>query len=115
MIVTVPVLVTSPAAMVSVLAALSVKSPATAFIPGMADTVTVVATIAGCESVAVTAADPGFVPSCSSMRDGVSASVTAGAASLSFSVSAAPVTASSAPTSFATVAVTVTIRPALPW
>ena len=82
-----PVLVVSPTAMVSVLAALSVKSPASAFVPGMADTMTVVAALDGCESVAVTAADPGFVPSCSSMRDGVRTSVTAGAASSSSMVS----------------------------
>ena len=79
-IVTVPVLVVSPAAIVSfVMLDSSVKSPATAPAPGAAATVTVTASLDAPESVAVTAATPLLSP----IDDGDSPSVTVGNASSS--------------------------------
>ena len=86
--VTVPALVVRPAAMVSVAAALRVKSPSAAFAPAAADTVTVTASADGCDSVAVTVDTP---PS-SAIDAGVSASESAAVASSSAIVSAASVT-----------------------
>ena len=81
MIVTVPVLLTCPAAMVRVVP-VCVKSPATATLPGAADTVIVTAELDECESVAATVATPPF----SETDDGDRESVTDGAASSSSSV-----------------------------
>ena len=53
-IVTVPVLVVAPAAIVSTGLLLNVKSPATAFAPGVAETVIVVAAVDARVKVAVT-------------------------------------------------------------
>ena len=58
--VTVPVLVVEPAAMVSVLFVLSVKSAATAGETGAADTVTVTSSLEATLNAAVTVADPPF-------------------------------------------------------
>ena len=83
-IVTVPVLVVSPAAIVSfVRLDSSVKSPATAPAPGAAATVTVTASLDAPESVAVTAETPLL----SETDDGDSPSVTVGSISSSASVS----------------------------
>ena len=87
------------------------KSRACAFVPGAAATVSVAASVDGRDRVAVTVA----TPPASETVAGFSASVACGAASSSFSVNDAPVTSPSAPTAFATSAVTVTLRPALPW
>ena len=83
-IVTVPALVVSPAAMVNVFALDSVKSVPD---PGDADTVSVTASLDARSSVAVTVLDPGFVPSCSSIVAGDNASVTSGRSSSSVMVS----------------------------
>ena len=107
--VTTPALAVAPAAMVSVFAALSAKSPATAGGAAAAATVTVTAALDLADSRAVTVAVPPF----SETDAGDSAKVTVGGVSSSVKVSAAPVTAP-APTAFSTVAVTVTDRPALP-
>ena len=109
--VTAPVLVVAPAAMVSIVP-VCVKSPATA--PddpsGAVATVTVAAALDGPDSVAVTVAMPPF----SEIGVGDTTSDTVGSVSSSVSVSAAPVTAP-APWPFAKVAVTVALRPAVPW
>ena len=84
-IVTVPVLVVPPAAMVSVVP-LRVKSPITAGFTGAAETATVVAWLDGWSRVAVTVLDP---PS-SEIEVGASTSVTTGVASLSASVTVRP-------------------------
>ena len=83
-IVTVPVLVVAPAAMVRVFAALSVKSPAAASAAGAAETVRVTASLDLPESVAATVATP---PD-SDTDSADSASAAAGAASSSFTVTA---------------------------
>ena len=83
--VTRPALVVDPAAMVSVRAALSAKSAARAWSPGAAWTVTVTASLDGCESDAVTV----DTPPVSETDDGVSAKVTVGSASSSAMVSVA--------------------------
>ena len=61
-IVTVPVLAVSPAAMVSVVLSLSVKSSATAGSTGAAETVSVTASLDTALSVAVTVVEPSFSP-----------------------------------------------------
>ena len=68
-IVTVPVLAVEPAAMISVFAALSVKSSAAAFVPGTADTVTVAASLSATVRCAVTVAArvPAAAPASSSI------------------------------------------------
>ena len=72
-IVTVPLLVIAPAAMVSFLFVLRVKSPASALVPAAAETVTVVAAPTARDNVAVTVA---VLPvPFSSMVEGVSVSV----------------------------------------
>ena len=76
-IVTVPVLVVLPAAMVSVFAELRAKSPATAFVPVAAVTMIVVVAVEAASSVAVTVATPPF----SEIDDGDSDSDTAGLSS----------------------------------
>ena len=74
--VTVPLLVVAPAAMVSVFAVLSAKSPAAAFAPADAATVTVVSAVHALSSVAVTVA---VLPvPLSSMVEAERASVTTG-------------------------------------
>ena len=77
--VTNPVLVVAPAAIVSVVAVLSVKSPDTAGDTAAAATVSVVAAVVRCESVAVTVETP---PS-SEIESGVSTSDAVGVGSLS--------------------------------
>ena len=76
-IVTVPVLAVLPAAIVSVVFVDSVKSPATAGLTALAETVTVTAALAAVDSVAVTV----LTPALSEIEDGVSTSVTIGASS----------------------------------
>ena len=88
--VTRPALVVAPGAIVSVVPA-CVKSPATAPTPGDAATVTVTASLDGCESVAVTVLTPPF----SVTDDGVSTSAAFGSASSS---GMARVTAGTPPT-----------------
>ena len=83
-IVTVPVLAVVPAAMVSVAAVLSAKSPATASAAGAAETVRITASLDVPESVAVTVASPPF----SEIEFADSASAAVGAASSSFTVTA---------------------------
>ena len=90
--VTAPVLVVAPAAMVSVFVLDRLKSVAAAFVPAVAATVSVTVLLDARFSVAVTVADPGFVPSCSAMAAGLSTSVTVGAPSSSVSVRPTPVT-----------------------
>ena len=82
-IVTVPVLEVLPAAIVSSLFVDIVKSPATAGLTALAETVTVTAALDAPDSVAVTVLDPPF----SEIEDGVSTSVTVGAPSSSVMVS----------------------------
>ena len=108
--VTVPELAVSPAAMVSVAAALTAKSPETAPAPAAAVTVTVTGSLDAPDSAAVTV----VTPPDSGIEDDDSASVAVGRVSSSVRVSAAPVTAD-VPWSLVIVAVTVTVRPALPW
>ena len=76
-IVTVPVLAVEPAAIDSVLFSVSVKSPDTAGLTALAETVTVMAALEAPDSVAVTVLDPPF----SEIEDGVSTSVTTGSSS----------------------------------
>ena len=85
--VTTPALVVAPAAKVSVLSALRVKSPAAAPAPGAADTAIVTAAVDGTASVAVTVERPPF----SVIESGVSASVAVAASSSSIVI--APVSA----------------------
>ena len=109
--VTVPVLVTSPAAMVRVVALDRPKSAATAPVPADAETVTVTAALDAPDSVAVTV----DTPPVSEIEVGDSTSATVGNVSpWSVRVSVAPVTAP-VPWPLASVAVTVPERPALPW
>ena len=108
-IVTVPVLLVAPATMVSVFVLDKLKSDAAAFVPAAAATVSVTASLDARFSVAVTVLDPGFVPSCSSIVAGLSASVAVGVASSSVSVSAAPFTAPT-PRLFCAVPLTVVVR-----
>ena len=110
-IVTVPVLDVSPASIVSSLP-LSVKSPGPAGVTAAAETVTVVGSLEGRSSVAVTVVLCSSVPvvplsSDSSMAAGVSTRVTVGAGSSSVIVSVTPA-GSVAPRSFAAVAANVT-------
>ena len=79
--VTVPALAVDPAAMVRVVASDKAKSPATAPVPATAcaDTVSVAASLDGCESAAVTVATPPF----SDTDDGDRASAAVGKASSS--------------------------------
>ena len=110
--ITKPALVVRPAAMVRVVAVLRVKSSTTAPVPAAAATVTVTVTAAldGPESVAVTVE----IPPVSVIDVAESASATVGSVSSSVKVRAAPVTAP-APWPFVSAAVTVALRPALPW
>ena len=114
--VTVPVLLVSPAAMVSVVAVLTLKSPACApdDATAAADTVTVTGSLDGCESAAVTVATPPF----SAIDAGDAESDTVGRLSSSVNVSAAPVTVtvceSAAAWSFDAEPVTVVERTAAP-
>ena len=108
--VTTPALVVAPAAMVRVVAVLEVKSAPTAPAPAAAATVTVTAALDGPESVAVTVE----IPPVSEIDAGPRTSATVGSVSSSVKVSAAPVTVS-APWPLVSAAVTVTLRPALPW
>ena len=109
--VTVPALVVAPAAMVSVVPD-CVKSPATAPVEATADddTVSVTGWLDGPDSAAVTVETPPF----SETADGPRARLAVGRVSSSVRVSAAPVTAP-VPWPLTKVAVTVTLRPALPW
>ena len=91
--------------MVRVAAGLRVKSPGSAFAPGAAATVTVVGSLDGCDSVAVTVATPPF----SAIDDGDTDSTASGASSSSVMASVAPVTVP-APWPLASVAPTVTVR-----
>ena len=103
--VTAPVLAVCPAAMVSVFAFDSVKSPAPAFVPAEAATVSVTAALDARSSVAVTVAAPPF----SEIDEDDSASVATGVASSSVRVSAAPAT-DPTPWLLDAVPVTVTLR-----
>ena len=87
--VTVPALAVLPAGIVSTRRLLRAKSPAAAFVPGVADTVTVVSAVDARSRLAVTAAE--FEAPLSEMDGGESDSVTAGRSS-SVIVSAAPET-----------------------
>ena len=107
--VTVPVLVVAPAAIVSVFVLDRLKSPAAAFVPAVAATVSVTASLDARFSVAVTVLDPGCVPSCSSIVAGLSASVAVGVASSSVRVRLAPATVPT-PWLFWAVPVTVVVR-----
>ena len=82
-IVTVPVLVVAPAAIDSVLAVERLKSPATAGLTAVAETVTVTAWLDALDNVAVTVLDPPF----SEIEDGLRTSVTVGVLSSSVMVS----------------------------
>ena len=108
--VTVPALVVDPAAMVSVVP-VCVKSPATAPVEATADddTVTVTGWLDGPDSRAATVETPPF----SEIEVGVRCRLAVGKVSSSVRVSAAPVT-DPAPWPLAKVAVTVTLRPAVP-
>ena len=108
--VTVPALTVAPAATVSVAAWLRVKSPAAAPGPAAAATVTVTGWLDLPDNSAVTVE----TPPASGTVAGDSSRVRAGRASSSVRVRAAPVTAE-VPWSLIMVAVTVTVRPALPW
>ena len=111
--VTNPMLTVEPAAMVSVFAVLSVKSPATAGDTADAATVTVVAALDlpdSPDSAAVTVAMPPF----SEIELEESTSDTTGRVSSSVIVSDAPVTAP-APRPLVSAPVTVAPRPAFPW
>ena len=108
--VTAPVLVVEPATIVKVIAVLRSKSAATAPVPAAAATVTVTDSLDAPDNVAVTADTP---PS-SEIEAGVSTRLATGNVSSSVRVSAAPVT-DPAPWPFASAAVTVALRPALPW
>ena len=116
--VTTPALAVDPAAIVSVFALDSVKSPSAAFVPAAADTVSVTALLDARFSTAVTAlALPAPLSSIVSGFDGSgsdSDSVTVGVSSSSVSVRLAPVTAtvsdSAAAWSLDAAAVTVTLR-----
>ena len=83
LIVTVPVLVVSPVAIVSVLFVDRMKSPDTAGLTALAETVTVTVAVAAEDSVAVTV----LVPWYSEIEDGLSTSVTVGVPSSSVMVS----------------------------
>ena len=107
--VTVPVLLVAPAAMLSVVVLDRLKSPAAAFVPAAAATVSVTASLDARFRLAVTVAFPGFVPSCSSIVSGLSASVAVGAPSSSVRVRLAPVTVPT-PWLFCAVPLTVTVR-----
>ena len=87
-IVTVPVLMVAPAAMVRVFALDREKSPTAAFAPGFADTVTAVIALEARSNVAVTVLIPPF----SEIDAGDSESVTVGVASSSVRVKEVPVT-----------------------
>ena len=116
--VTTPVLAVSPAAMVSVAWLDSVKSPAPAFVPAVAATVSVTASLDARSSVAVTVlALPAPLSAIVSGFEGSgsdNASVATGVASSSFSVSDAPFTVrvceSAVAWALAAVPVTVTER-----
>ena len=82
-IVTVPVLVVEPAAIVSVVFVDKLKSPDTAGLTAVAETVTVTAALDVPDSVAVTVLEPPF----SEIEDGLSTSVTVGVPSSSVMVS----------------------------
>ena len=88
-IVTVPVLAVAPAASVNVLTDDSVKSPACAFMPAVADTVNVTASLDTPLRRAVTVVVPPF----STIDAGVRFRATVGVGSSSVNVRAAPVTA----------------------
>ena len=107
--VTVPVLLVAPAAMLSVFVPDRLKSPAVAFVPAVAATVNVTASLDARFNVAVTVADPATAPSCSSIVSALNTSVVVGVASSSVSVSAAPVTVPT-PWLFCAVPLTVTDR-----
>ena len=107
--VTVPVLLVAPAAMLSVFSLDRLKSPATAFVPAAAATVSVTASLDARFRLAVTVADPATAPSCSSIVSGLRASVTVGVASSSVRVRLAPVTVPT-PWPFCAVPLTVTVR-----
>ena len=106
--VTAPVLAVCPAAIVSVSALDRLKSPATAPVPGAAETVTVTASLDLTDSVAVTV----DTPPVSEIDADDRTSATVGNASSSVSVNGAPVTLP-VPWSLAAVAVTVVERPPL--
>ena len=103
--VTVPALVVSPAAMVSVVALDSAKSPAIAGATGAADTVSVTAAAEGFESVAVTVATPAL----SEIEAGDSARAERGRASSSAMVSVTPAGAATSPCPPPTVPPTVAV------
>ena len=107
--VTVPVLVVEPAAIVSSVALDRLKSPAAAFAPAAAATVSVTASLDPWFSTAVTVLFPGFVPSCSSIVAGLNASIAVGVASSSMRRRIAPVTVPT-PWLFRAAPVTVTLR-----
>ena len=93
--------------MLSVFVLDRLKSPAAAFVPAAAATVSVTASLDARFNVAVTVAFPGFVPSCSSIVSALSASVAVGVASSSVRVRLAPVTVPT-PWLFCAVPLTVT-------
>ena len=107
--VTVPVLVVEPAAIVSSVALDRLKSPAAAFAPAAAATVSVTASLDPWFSTAVTVLFPGFVPSCSSIVAGLNASIAVGVTSSSMRRRIAPVTVPT-PWLFRAAPVTVTLR-----
>ena len=107
--VTVPVLLVAPAAMLSVFALDRLKSPATAFVPAAAATVSVTASLDARFRLAVTVVFPGFVPLFSSIVSGLSTSVAVGVASSSVRVRLAPVTVPT-PWLFCAVPLTVAVR-----
>ena len=109
-IVTAPVLVVAPAAMVSVVTVLRSKSAATAPVPAAAATVTVAAALDGPDKVAVTVE----MPPSSEIDAGSRTKATVGSVSSSVRVSDAPVTAP-APWPLASLPETVAERPAVPW
>ena len=82
-IVTVPVLAVAPAAIVRTLSVDRLKSPATAGLTALAETVTVTAALDACDSAAVTVLTPPF----SEIEVGLSDSVTVGVLSSSVMVS----------------------------
>ena len=86
--VTVPVLVVAPAAIVSVVFVDRLKSLLVAGLTALADTVTVTAALEAPDSAAVTVLSPPF----SEIEAGLSASVTVGVASSSVMVICVPVT-----------------------
>ena len=88
-IVTAPVLAVAPAASVNVLADDSVKSSACAFVPAVADTVSVTASLDAPLRRAVTVVVPPF----STIDAGIRFRATVGVGSSSVNVRAAPVTA----------------------